>query len=60
MVKITPDINLPLQSVFSFSQALLEGLGGALYMDDPSGIAKISGGTIENCKAEKLHLHYAS
>ena len=30
LVKITPDINLPLQSVFSFSQALLEGLGGDL------------------------------
>ncbi|MBO5947283.1 HAMP domain-containing histidine kinase [bacterium] len=30
LVKITPDINLPLQSVFSFSQALLEGLGGEL------------------------------
>lgn len=30
LVKITPDINLPLQSVFGFAQALVEGLGGEL------------------------------
>ncbi len=26
--------------------------GGAIYMDDPNGVVNISGGTIENCKAE--------
>lgn len=27
--------------------------GGAIYMDDPSGVVNISGGTIEDCKAQK-------
>lgn len=27
--------------------------GGAVYMDDPNGIAEISGGVIESCTAEK-------
>ncbi len=26
--------------------------GGAIYMDDPNGVATISGGTIDNCSAE--------
>ena len=29
----------------------LQDNGGAVYMDDPNGEAKISGGTIENCSA---------
>ena len=31
--------------------ARLQENGGAVYMDDPSGIATISGGTIESCSA---------
>lgn len=29
----------------------LQENGGAVYMDDPNGVAKITGGSIENCKA---------
>lgn len=29
----------------------LQENGGAVYMDDPSGVATVSGGTIENCTA---------
>ena len=31
--------------------ARLQENGGAVYMDDPQGVATISGGSIENCKA---------